>query len=130
MPDARSDELHMWVGYSITAWAEVEDGLFELCWRSLGSTKERAAIVYFKTPGTDSRLTLVDELVKTVLPKQEREDGGHHHTDLKAWIKLRDRIKTQLATRRRIAHHPAGYRKVIVEFKASSDDLGLKEFNR
>ena len=35
-------KLHKWVGYSITAWAKIEEGLFEPCWRSLGSSKERA----------------------------------------------------------------------------------------
>jgi hypothetical protein len=122
--DSRTDELHKWVGYSITAWAKVEEGLFELCWRSLGSSEERAAIVYFRIPGINGRIQLVDELVKTVLPKPERKDGGHSHTDIEAWEKLRKRIVTnELPTRRRIAHHPAGYRKVRFEFRPTSTEL-------
>jgi hypothetical protein len=124
MSDARSDELHKWIGYSITAWAKVEERLFELCWRSLGSSKERAAIVYFKTPSLAGRISLVDELIKTVLPKPERKDGAHHHQDVITWTNLRKKIEPEFATRRRIAHHPAGYRKVIAEIRPSDEPPG------
>jgi hypothetical protein len=121
--ESRSDEFYKWVGHSITAWAKVETWLFQLCWRSIGSSeasKERAAIVYFRTPALEARINLVDELVKTVLPRPERKDGGHPHPDVKEWNKLKQKSEKNLSTRRRIAHHPASPRKEIVEIRPAS----------
>jgi hypothetical protein len=100
------NEFHKRVGLCITAWATLEEQLFNICHSSLGSSKVRAAIVYFKIPGLDARLSLIDELVISVLPKPIREDGGHQHKDAATWAALCNRIRDQLSTRRRIAHHP------------------------
>lgn len=110
----QEDEFHKCVGYSITAWAKVEEWLFELCWRSLASSKECAAIVYFRTPTLDARIQLVDELVRTILPKPERKSGGHAHPDVVAWSSLKQKISSHLSTRRRIAHHPVRPQKTTV----------------
>jgi hypothetical protein len=118
--DSRSDEFYKWVGHSITAWANVETWFFQLCWRSIGSSeasKERAAIVYFRTPTLDARIKLVDELVKTILPRPQRRKGGHAYPDVQQWNKLKKKLEKNLSTRNRIAHHPAGPRKGIVEIR-------------
>jgi len=94
--DARSDEFYKWVGHSITAWADVETWLFQLCWRSIGSSegsKKRAAIVYFRTPSLDARIKLVDELVNTVLPKPAPESGTHTNADVRKWNELKKSLK-------------------------------------
>jgi hypothetical protein len=75
--DPERDEFYMWIGHCISAWAKVEERLFKICWHSLRAPKTQAAIVYFRTPSLDARLSLVDELVKSALPKPERRDGGH-----------------------------------------------------
>jgi len=41
--------------------------LFDLCWRSLATEKTQAAIVYFKTPGLDSRLGRVCKIPGEIL---------------------------------------------------------------
>ena len=64
---------HKWVGYCITPWADVEEHLFEICGKALACAKERAAIIYYKTPTVDARLSLTDELARSVLPKPKRK---------------------------------------------------------
>jgi hypothetical protein len=105
MPDEH-DEFLMWVGICVTEWARIEEQLFHLCEKALNTRVERAAIVYYRTPTIDARLKLVDELVRSVLPKRERKVGGHDHPDLKEWNALQNEITDLLSTRRRIAHHP------------------------
>lgn len=65
-----TEEFLMWIGTCITAWAKVEEQLFGICEHCLGARTDRAAIVYYRTPTIDSRVLLVDELVRTVLPKR------------------------------------------------------------
>lgn len=107
------NEFHMLVGKCITAWARVEEHLFKICATSLGTTDQRAAIVYFRTPTIESRLQLTDELLRTVLPKPERKSGGHDHADVQTWDRIRKDIGKILQTRNRIAHHPVADRKLF-----------------
>ena len=100
------DDFLMWVGFCITAWAKVEEHLFKICETCLRAREDRVAIVYYRTPTIDSRLKLVDELIRTALPKPARKRGGHDHPDLKVWNSLRKDIEGLLSTRSRIAHHP------------------------
>ena len=78
--------------------------LFEICKLCLGARNDRAAIVYYRTPTIGSRLELIDELVRTVLPKREQKSGSHDHPDLKEWDDLRKDVGKLLHTRNRIAH--------------------------
>jgi hypothetical protein len=110
LQDLAADFLYM-VGYCIAEWASVEDELFDICWRCLGCTKERAAIVYFKTPTIESRRALADELVKSVLPKKVPASGGHDHQGVIDWDKTNKRLGKLLVVRNRIAHHPVAPRQ-------------------
>jgi hypothetical protein len=100
------DEFLMWVGFCITAWARVEEQLFKICEACIQARRDRVAIVYYLSPSINTRLKLVDELVRTVLPKREKTSGAHDHSDLVLWDTLRKDIGALLGTRRRIAHHP------------------------
>ncbi len=100
------DEFFHMIGSCIVEWSSVEDRLFFICTLCLGCTKERGAIVYYKTPTIEARRTLADELVRTVLPKRARASGGHDHVDLVAWTDLFQRIRKLLEVRNKIAHHP------------------------
>jgi hypothetical protein len=80
------DEFLLMVGSCITEWANVENVLFNICWRSIGCAVERAAIIYYRSPSIDTRLNLTDELVRSVLPKPQRRSGGHPHADAKLWV--------------------------------------------
>jgi hypothetical protein len=102
-------EFYMHVGLCITAWAKVEEELFEICFDILGTTRDRAAIVFYRLPQLSIRLGLIDELTISVLPKRPKKDGGHDHTDVTAWKDLKGRLDALFGMRRRIAHQPVAY---------------------
>jgi hypothetical protein len=106
-------EFHMYVGFCITAWGKVEEQLFRICAKCLGTSDEIAAIVYYRTPTINARLDLLDELVKARLPRKERKSGGHDHPDVKHWDGVCKDTKSLLGTRSRIAHHPVADRSVF-----------------
>jgi hypothetical protein len=81
--------------------------------------KTQAAIVYFRVPGLDARLSLVTELVKAVLPKPARKNGGHTPPNVRKWIDLDSAIKDKLGIRRRIAHHPVRTSKASFSFEGT-----------
>ena len=110
MTSNSADEFFTWLGKCITAWAQVEEHLFEICVHSLRATKHRVAIVYYRTPTLDSRLQLTNELVRTVLPARDPPSGGHDHPDTKKWDDLRGQIIGLLPVRNRMAHHPVTYK--------------------
>jgi hypothetical protein len=93
----------MWLGYCIAEWANLEEQLFLICRDCLGSY-EQAAIVYYRQPGIDVRIQMVDELVRSILPR--KQSGEHDHEDVKIWHQLFKGIKKLLSVRRRIAHQP------------------------
>ena len=65
--DAISDEFNKAIGQCITQWALVEEELFQICWRVLQCALEHAAIIYYRTPNLDARLSLASELVESDL---------------------------------------------------------------
>jgi hypothetical protein len=103
-------EFYMYVGLCITAWARVDEELFKTCDAILGTKKELAAIIYYRTTTLGARLALVGELVHRVLPKRERKSGGHDHPDVKTWRELQTDIEALLQERTQIAHHPVEMR--------------------
>jgi hypothetical protein len=103
--------FHQLVGYCITTWAEVEDQLFQVFWKTMKCPQEQAAIVYFRCPGLDARFNLTEELVEAALPKPQRKSGGHAHPSFKEWKNIAKEFRELLATRRRIAHHPTKEKK-------------------
>jgi hypothetical protein len=113
MADLFAQQFYYYVGQCITAWAKVEEHLFEIVLTSLGASRQRTAIIYYRTPTIDTRLQLVDELIRTVLPQRTRKDGGHDHPDVIIWDKLRKEIGEHFPTRNRIAHHPVAEKKLI-----------------
>jgi hypothetical protein len=73
-----ADEFHMMVGYCIAEWARVEDALFRIFQACLSIKAEQCAILYYRTPSLDTRLVLVDEIVKSVLPKKPKPSAHDH----------------------------------------------------
>jgi hypothetical protein len=100
-----ADEFHSLIGYCIAEWAKVDEELFRICWVCLGSYRERAALIYYRTPTLDARLTLVDQLTSLVLPPKERA-GAHDHPDVILWRDIAGNFRELLHPRRRIAHQP------------------------
>jgi hypothetical protein len=99
-------EFYMLIGQCIKHWAGIEDRLFDLCTLALNAEPKQAAIVYYRTPSLDARLTLVDELIVSILPKKERKDGGHDHPLVTRWKALVNDIRDLLPVRNMIAHAP------------------------
>jgi hypothetical protein len=111
-------EFYTLVGRCIGEWAHLEERLFKCCHECLGPY-EQSAIVYYKTPSLEARLTLVNELVTSVLPKHK--PGEHPHQFVKIWDQLIKDIHKLLPVRRRVAHQPIseisnylGYLSVVV----------------
>jgi hypothetical protein len=99
------DEFHMQMGYCIAHWASVDNGLFKIFHTCVGPLKQ-SAIIYYKIPGLEARLTLTDEIIRSIFPSTKNEPGKHPHRDVKRWTNIRNNIADLLPIRRRIAHHP------------------------
>ena len=93
------------LGRCIAAWVTVDDELFRVFRDCLGPY-EQSAIIFYRLPGLEPRLTLTDEIVASVLPKPERKSGGHDHESMKEWKVISKQFEKLLATRRRLAHQP------------------------
>ena len=96
MNNNSADEFFTWLGKCIIAWAQVEEHLFEICVHSLGGTRHRVAIVYYRTPTLNGRLELTNELARTILPARDPPAGGRDHPDTKKWDELRKQISALL----------------------------------
>jgi hypothetical protein len=49
----------MQIGVCITAWAKIEEELFEICFDILGTTKDRAGIAFYRLSQLSIRLGLI-----------------------------------------------------------------------
>lgn len=98
------DELLRNIGRCITQWADIEEKLFEICVLALKAPRKQVAIVYYKTPSLDARLTLLAELVGAIIPP--RKSGEHSSQIEKKWKNLTLRIKKLLPERNALAHFP------------------------
>jgi hypothetical protein len=63
------DEFHMMIGYCIAEWAGIDDELFRIFQHCTEAKEQQAAIVYYRAPGLNVRLGLVNEIVRSVLPQ-------------------------------------------------------------
>jgi hypothetical protein len=104
--DQTRNEFHMMIGYCVAEWAGIDDELFRIFQHCTGVKEKQAAILYYRTPGLDSRLKMVDEIVRSVLPKKPDRAGSHDHPDVKRWKKISAQCSNLFGTRRRIAHQP------------------------
>lgn len=98
------DEFYIQVGMAITGWANLDNELFTTCARIIGCSPRRAAVIYYRTPTIDSRLTLADDLIATVYPTTK--SGKHPHPGHKKWTLLSREIRDALKVRNRMAHSP------------------------
>jgi hypothetical protein len=99
-------EFYYQVGNAITDWAQVDGRLFSICVSVLKASVQHVAIIYYRTNTLGARLTLVDELLRTVLPKKDHPDGGHDHPITAEWKRLYTDIDSALNTRNQLAHSP------------------------
>jgi hypothetical protein len=104
------NEFHMMMGECIAEWARVEEVLFQIFHACVKCSAEHASIIYYKTPTLDSRLTLIDEIIKTVLPKRSSKPGSHDHMDVTCWKNILKITRDLMPIRNWIAHHPVNIR--------------------
>jgi hypothetical protein len=116
------EEFHMMMGQCIAMWAQVDDELFRI-FRDCVGPYEQCAIIYYRTPGLDTRFSLTDEIVLSVLPKPDRKSGGHDKPAVTAWKSAKKGYGDLLGVRRRIAHQPATIRLGPTNFALNNRTL-------
>src|ERR1700690_2260787 len=101
----REDEVRFYaaLGTALTNWADLEDILFRIVHAILECTRERAAIVFFRTPTLESRLTLTSDLIDSFFPRHAPGEQPDHR--IKKWKEIAAEIRGQLPTRNNLAHH-------------------------
>jgi hypothetical protein len=104
--DDLGQEFMTYIGMCITEWASVEDEIFEVFQKVLGTSHKHTAILFYSAPTLESRLTLCSELLTTVFPQPPKKDGGHIHADQKAWERLCEDMRAEMKIRNRLAHSP------------------------
>jgi hypothetical protein len=100
----RQDSFYIDVGRSVTAWSRLEDQLFLILLQALLIHGKLVAILFYRTPTLDGKLSLVDEIVRAVLPLRTPPNGGKEHPSVKIWMALQKDIKALLPERNAIAH--------------------------
>lgn len=100
----KHDTFYRAIGTCIGSWAWVDEKFFEIFQACVGAPVTQCAIIYYKVPGLDARITLTDEIVCSRLP--QAANGEHTHSSVAQWLGIRKRATDLLSTRRRVAHHP------------------------
>jgi hypothetical protein len=119
-PDMRHDEFFKWVGICIKEWAKIERELFDLCSIVLNADIKHVAIIYYRTPSIEGRISLTDDLLKTLWQKQP---GQHETTELRNWKEIRNVIRSLIPVRNLIAHAPINY-NISVEVEVDQSGSG------
>lgn len=99
-----ADRFFRLVGRAITDWANIEEELFHICGTVLNAKPQHVAIVYYRTPTLDGRISLVDELVRSLFPS--RKTGEHATREELMWEKVMKILRDEKAIRRQLAHSP------------------------
>lgn len=90
----------MALGYCIARWSYVEERLFKICKGALKCPPKQAAIVFYRSPTLDVRLSLTEEIVQAAFGKSRRMKARR-----KAWKEIASEIRRLSPLRNRLAHH-------------------------
>lgn len=101
----RPSPFYEWVGRCIKRWADLEGYVYEIADWALNSERSISAIVFFRTPSFDGRLTLTSDLLKHTL-KNEKRRSANEPTNLERWTKLEKGVREIIDFRNALAHHP------------------------
>ena len=71
----------------------------------MGCGLKLSAIVFYRTPTLDARISLTDEIVTAIMPQPAKKNGGHSHPLLVEWQKIILSIRELLPVRNSIAHN-------------------------
>ena len=100
------DEFHRLVGACIKRWAGIESAMFDICDLTLDAGRRLAAVVFFRTPNIESRLTLVSDLLYARLLPNGLKSGEHLPPTLKRWEKIEQLVRDNIPFRNFVAHNP------------------------
>jgi hypothetical protein len=126
----REREFYLAIGKCISQWAIVDEELFRIFHLCAGGPLKQCAIIYYRMPGLEARLSCTDELVKSVFPPPARKSGGHPHKSVKEWSPIKNEFSKLLSVRRRIAHFPVGIEWQGKTYPASSvNKEALERYN-
>jgi hypothetical protein len=89
------DYLHA-VGQIINSWAMIDGRMFDLFDIVLGTTSEKAAVIFYRIGGFSQRLHLVDRLAEMSLSSK----------DYVTWSEIRINLAQPVITRNLVAHSP------------------------
>lgn len=104
------ESFYFWVGKCIKRWASIEQTLFEICHLTLDARRRLSAVVFFRTPNIEAKISLVSDLLEARLFPQGKKSGEHDPQELKDWNALERRLRALLPLRNFVAHNPAKIR--------------------
>jgi hypothetical protein len=115
--DEAEKEFYEWVGRCMKQWAKIEFYLFDICSMAISSNyRNVAAVIYWRQPGIDTRLTTITDLLNIRLPPTKGRNRVIENPEIARWNKLRIRMKEKLAPFRNfVAHQPAWHRFNVVD---------------
>jgi len=104
--DPERDAHLLEIGRAITEWASVQDQLFAIVRLILRCSERHASIVFFRTPSIESRISLTDDLLKTVFPQTSDKPGSKPHPGYTVWTQIQKELRKETPLRNSLAHHP------------------------
>jgi hypothetical protein len=122
---ATRDRFHMHLGYCVAEWSNLDEWLFQIFQSCVGAP-EQCSIIYYKQTGLEPRLSLTDEIVRSVLPKPQRKSGGHQPPSVIVWNQVKKNIDKLISTRRRIAHHQVSG-EILINYNSMMGSMGFNE---
>jgi hypothetical protein len=90
------DQFYQGIGYAVNVWAHIDRQLFECVHWCLGSSEQKAAIIYYRLKSQSERIELTHELLKAT-------DLGVYATE---WQEIYAEIKRLSPLRNILAHQP------------------------
>jgi hypothetical protein len=98
----RRKEFFASLGECITAWAAVEQKLFDLFQMALGTDREKSAILFWAIPAFSMRLSYTSMFVTHCL----KTDANKKTKAQKTWNALQQDIENLRAVRNKLVHQP------------------------
>ncbi len=105
--------FYEWVGRCVKQWALVERELFDLCFLTMHPKHEAAAVVFWRQPNIEVRLSLVTDLLKMRVQPRKKKPGEHDAIELKEWTRLVRDLGELKEVRNFIVHNPTWWRVAV-----------------
>ncbi len=96
------------VGGAITDWAAIDHLLFRIFNSVLKAEMRHAAVIYYRVNTLSGRISLVSDMLATILPPPNPPNKATPNPVSVAWRGLSNDMNKALAVRNQLAHSPAG----------------------